>query len=80
MANLVVTSDALLKKANGELDLYLTNPRELTETEKNGLIEAVREDAISKRLSDLVEAEKTLLQQLRKAGISQLEKIGQVSH
>ena len=68
-------SDTLLKKANGELDLYLTNPRELTESEKTRLVDAVREDAISKRLCDLVEEEKTLLLQLRRAGISHLEKI-----
>ena len=68
-------SDTLTKQANKELDLYLTNPRELTETEKRNLTDAVREDAISRRLADLVEEEKTVLLQLRKAGISHLEKI-----
>ena len=67
--------DTLNKRAQKELDLYLTNPREFTETEKRNLIDAVREDAIAKRLADLVEEEKTVLLQLRKAGISQLEKI-----
>ena len=68
-------NDSLNKKAQKELDLYLTNPREFTETEKRNLVDAVREDAIAKRLADLVEEEKTVLLQLRKAGISQLEKI-----
>ena len=35
-------TDTLRKKVNGEMDLYLTNPRELNETEKDNLVNAVR--------------------------------------
>ena len=68
-------SDTILRKQNLELDLYLTNPREMNETERDSLVCAVREDAINKRLKALVEQEKEVLLQMRKAGISQLEKM-----
>ena len=67
--------DTVSKQFNGELDLYLTNPRELTQTEKNNLVDAVREDAINKRLAHLVEEEKLVFNQMRKAGISEKEKM-----
>ena len=34
--------DTLKKKSNGEMDLYLTNPRELNDTEKGSLVSAVK--------------------------------------
>ena len=34
--------DTLKKQSNGEMDLYLTNPRELNETEKGSLVSAVK--------------------------------------
>ena len=34
--------DALKKQANEEMDLYLTNPRELNATEKDSLVSAIR--------------------------------------
>lgn len=67
--------DTLLRQEKGELDLYLTNPRELTEPEKNALVAAVREDAICKKLKYLVEEEKNVLMQMRVAGISMQERI-----
>ena len=66
--------DVLKKRANGELDLYLTNPRELTELEKTSLRDEVRKDAINKRLVQLVEEERLVLTMYRKAGISEEKK------
>ena len=43
--------DTLKKQSNGEMDLYLTNPRELNETEKGSLVSAVR---VNKRFLILV--------------------------
>jgi len=66
--------DTLRKAANGELDLYLVNPRELNDSEKKSLLAAVREDAIAKKLKSLVEEETKVLTNLRKAGISLADK------
>ena len=68
-------TDTIAKQSKGELDLYLTNPRELTYTEKKNLVDAVREDAINKRLIRLVEEEKTVFNLLRKAGNPEIENI-----
>jgi len=62
--------DKIVKDANGELDLYLTNPRELNETEKNELVDAVRKNAIEKRLVSVKKQEKIIFSQMCKAGIS----------
>ena len=67
--------DTKKRRANNELDLYLTNPRELNETEKTSIVDAVREQAIEKRLKALIEEEKEVLKSMRQAGISQLEKM-----
>ena len=66
--------DNLVKDANGELDLYLTNPRELNETEKNELVDAVRKNAIEKKLAPLKKQEKIVFSQMCKAGISEDER------
>jgi hypothetical protein len=64
----------LARRTNQELDPYLTNPRELNETERKKLVKAIRDDAITKRLRALVEEEKQVLMQLRRAGITQADK------
>ena len=65
-----VFQDKIVKDANSELDLYLTNPRELNETEKNELVDAVRKNAIEKRLVSVKKQEKIIFSQMCKAGIS----------
>ena len=35
-------TETLKRKSNGEMDLYLINPRELNETEKDNLVNAIR--------------------------------------
>ena len=66
--------DKLAKDANCELDLYLTNPRELNETEKNELVDAVRKNAIDKKLAPLKKQQKIIFSQYNKAGISEDER------
>ncbi|XP_059093957.1 snRNA-activating protein complex subunit 4 homolog [Tigriopus californicus] len=43
--------DSIRKKANRELDPYLTNPKEWTHTEKKSLLLAVKEDALREKMS-----------------------------
>jgi hypothetical protein len=43
--------DTLKKQCNGEMDLYLTNPRELNETEKGSLVSAVKVNKLFLRAS-----------------------------
>ncbi len=45
--------DTKVKRLNGEMDLYLANPREMTDGEKRQLYQAVKDEAINKRLKYL---------------------------
>ena len=57
-------ADTLAKKRNGELDTFLTTPKEWNVTEKNKLIRAVKEEALRERMKSFLERRDFLKQEV----------------
>ncbi len=66
--------DTVAKRERQELDVYLSNPREWTSTEKARLKRAVKEDALRERMKSLIEAKDALVEEGKARGASRKSK------